>query len=32
VHQLLPIWWPASIAGAAFGALWNYVSTAAAVW
>jgi dolichol-phosphate mannosyltransferase len=31
VHQLLPIWWPASIAGAAFGALWNYVSTAAAV-
>jgi dolichol-phosphate mannosyltransferase len=32
VHQLLPIWWPASIAGAAFGALWNYVPTAAAVW
>ena len=32
VHQLLPIWWPASIAGAAFGALWNYVTTAAAVW
>ena len=32
VHQLLPIWWPASIAGEAFGALWNYVSTAAAVW
>jgi dolichol-phosphate mannosyltransferase len=32
VHQLLPIWWLASIAGAAFGALWNYVSTAAAVW
>jgi dolichol-phosphate mannosyltransferase len=32
VHQILPLWWPASIAGAAFGALWNYVSTAAAVW
>jgi dolichol-phosphate mannosyltransferase len=32
VNRLLPIWWLASTAGAAFGALWNYVTTAAAVW
>jgi len=32
VNQHLPIWWLASSAGAAFGALWNYVTTAAAVW
>jgi len=32
VYQLLPIWWVASATGAGFGALWNYVSTAAAVW
>jgi dolichol-phosphate mannosyltransferase len=32
VHRRLPVWWLASAAGAAFGALWNYVSTAAAVW
>ena len=32
VHQVWPLWWPASIAGAAFGALWNYVTTAVAVW
>jgi dolichol-phosphate mannosyltransferase len=32
VYQVWPIWWVASGAGAGFGALWNYVSTAAAVW
>jgi dolichol-phosphate mannosyltransferase len=32
VHRRLAIWWVASAAGAAFGALWNYISTAAAVW
>jgi len=32
VNQHLPIWWIASSVGAAFGALWNYVTTAAAVW
>jgi dolichol-phosphate mannosyltransferase len=32
VYQLGPAWWLASAAGAAFGALWNYASTAAAVW
>ena len=26
------IWWLAGVAGAAFGAFWNYVSTALAVW
>ena len=31
-HQHLAIWWVASAAGAAFGALWNYITTAAAVW
>jgi dolichol-phosphate mannosyltransferase len=32
VFQAWPIWWVASASGAGFGALWNYVSTAAAVW
>ena len=32
LYQLLPVWWVAGVAGALFGALWNYVSTAAAVW
>jgi dolichol-phosphate mannosyltransferase len=32
LYQLTPIWWLASAAGAGFGALWNYVTTAAAVW
>jgi dolichol-phosphate mannosyltransferase len=32
VFQFTDIWWLASGAGAGFGALWNYVSTAAAVW
>jgi len=32
MYQIWPIWWTASAAGAGFGALWNYVSTAAAVW
>jgi dolichol-phosphate mannosyltransferase len=32
VYELRPTWWLAGIAGAAFGALWNYVTTAAAVW
>jgi dolichol-phosphate mannosyltransferase len=32
MYQVWPIWWVASGAGAGFGALWNYVSTAAAVW
>jgi dolichol-phosphate mannosyltransferase len=32
LYQLWPIWWLASAGGAGFGALWNYVSTAAAVW
>ncbi|HLK25214.1 MAG TPA: glycosyltransferase family 2 protein [Caulobacteraceae bacterium] len=30
--ELVHVWWVASAAGAGFGALWNYVSTAAAVW
>jgi dolichol-phosphate mannosyltransferase len=32
IFQAWPIWWVASASGAGFGALWNYVSTAAAVW
>lgn len=32
MYQIWPIWWAASATGAGFGALWNYVSTAAAVW
>lgn len=32
VYEVAPIWWLAGLAGAAFGALWNYVTTAAAVW
>ena len=26
------VWWLATIAGAVFGAVWNYVSTSLAVW
>jgi dolichol-phosphate mannosyltransferase len=32
VNQYLPVWWIAGIAGAIFGAVWNYVSTSLAVW
>jgi len=32
VYQYVPTWWLAGTAGAAFGALWNYVTTAVAVW
>jgi dolichol-phosphate mannosyltransferase len=32
VYEHQPIWWLAGVAGAAFGALWNYVTTAAVVW
>jgi dolichol-phosphate mannosyltransferase len=32
VHQHTSVWWLAGAAGAAFGAVWNYVSTALAVW
>ncbi len=32
VKHYLPIWWVAGIAGAVFGAVWNYVSTSLAVW
>ena len=32
VNQYLPVWWVAGIAGAVFGAVWNYVSTSLAVW
>ena len=32
VHQFTPIPWLAGGAGAAFGAIWNYVSTSLAVW
>jgi len=32
VHRHAPIWWLAGLAGALFGAVWNYVSTSLAVW
>jgi len=32
VHRHAPIWWLAGVAGALFGAVWNYVSTSLAVW
>ncbi len=32
LYRILPLWWAAGVAGAVFGALWNYVTTAAAVW
>jgi dolichol-phosphate mannosyltransferase len=32
VHQWTPLWWLAGVAGALFGAVWNYVSTSIAVW
>lgn len=32
VYQHTPIWWLAGVAGAVFGAAWNYVSTSIAVW
>ena len=32
VDQTLGVWWLAVIAGALFGAVWNYVSTSLAVW
>jgi dolichol-phosphate mannosyltransferase len=31
-YHLLGIWWVATVAGAVFGAVWNYVSTSLAVW
>lgn len=30
--RVLGIWWVATVAGAVFGAVWNYVSTSLAVW
>jgi dolichol-phosphate mannosyltransferase len=32
LHQHLPVWWVAGVAGAAVGAAWNYVTTSLAVW
>jgi dolichol-phosphate mannosyltransferase len=32
VYQHTPVWWLAGVAGAIFGAVWNYVSTSVAVW
>jgi dolichol-phosphate mannosyltransferase len=36
VHRILrhtpELWWVATLAGAVFGAVWNYVSTSLAVW
>ncbi len=32
VFQQTKVWWQAGIAGAILGAIWNYVSTASAVW
>ena len=32
VHRVTSLWWVAGGAGAAFGAVWNYVSTSLAVW
>jgi dolichol-phosphate mannosyltransferase len=31
-HRYVQLWWPASAAGAVFGAIWNYVGTSLAVW
>jgi len=31
-YRLFGIWWAATVAGAVFGAVWNYVSTSLAVW
>lgn len=30
--RVLGVWWVATVAGAVFGAVWNYVSTSLAVW
>ena len=32
IHGLTPAWWLAGAMGAGFGAVWNYVTTSAAVW
>jgi dolichol-phosphate mannosyltransferase len=32
VYRHAPVWWLAGVAGALFGAVWNYVSTSLAVW
>jgi dolichol-phosphate mannosyltransferase len=32
IHQWAPVWWLAGAGGALFGAVWNYVTTAVAVW
>lgn len=32
VHRHTTLWWLAGVSGAAFGAVWNYVSTSLAVW
>ena len=32
VHEHTPWWWAAGVAGALAGAIWNYASTALAVW
>lgn len=32
LHEHVPIWWLAGLAGAAVGAAWNFVTTSIAVW
>jgi dolichol-phosphate mannosyltransferase len=32
LHELVPVWWLAGVAGAGVGAVWNYVTTSLAVW
>ena len=32
VHEHVPVWWAAGLAGAAVGAAWNFLSTSLAVW
>lgn len=32
LHHTPQLWWVATLAGAVFGAVWNYVSTSLAVW
>ena len=31
-YKALHVWWAATVGGAVFGAVWNYVSTSIAVW
>jgi dolichol-phosphate mannosyltransferase len=32
LHEWVPVWWLAGVAGAGVGAAWNYVTTSLAVW